>query len=35
MSWLQILVLGAAVGFGEIFPLSGSCLLYTSDAADD
>ena len=24
MSWLQILVLGAAVGFGEIFPLSGS-----------
>lgn len=24
MSWLQILVLGAAVGFGEVFPLSGS-----------
>lgn len=24
MRWLQILVLGAAVGFGEIFPLSGS-----------
>lgn len=24
MSWLQILILGAAVGFGEIFPLSGA-----------
>ena len=23
MSWLQILILGVAVGFGEIFPLSG------------